>query len=152
MNLREQLSSLFWLGIAVFVCVEAVESGVGSFKVPGPGFLPFWSGVILGALAIFQVAANFSRESETEERSHLWKGMKWWKVVLVLISFFIYALLLSRLGYLITTFGLMFFLLNVMGRIKLWVRLANAVVTSLVTYVLFSLWLSIPLPKGLLGF
>jgi putative tricarboxylic transport membrane protein len=152
MNLRDQLSSLFWLAISIFVCVEAVKSSVGSFKVPGPGFLPFWSGVILGTLAIILMVTNYLKKNGAEKRSPLWKGIKWWKVPFVLISFFIYAILLNRLGYLITTFGLMFFLLGMMGRIRLWVQLANALITAGVTYVIFSGWLSIPLPKGIFGF
>ena len=52
MNLRNQWSGLFWLVFSIFVCVDAVRMGRGSFQVPGPGFLPFWSGVVVGILAI----------------------------------------------------------------------------------------------------
>lgn len=45
MNLRDQLSGLFWLEISIFVCIEGLRIGIGTFQSPAPGFLPFWLGV-----------------------------------------------------------------------------------------------------------
>jgi len=82
----------------------------------------------------------------------LWKGVEWNKVILILISLFIYGILLPSLGYLITTFGLMFFLFGRIGRTRLWIQAVIASITSLVTYIIFHVWLEVLLPKGIFGF
>jgi hypothetical protein len=78
--------------------------------------------------------------------------MGWRRVIAISASLFIYALLLSELGFLIATFGLLTLLFSMIGRPKLWIQVVKALITVLVTYVVFSLWLDIPLPNGILGF
>ena len=81
----------------------------------------------------------------------LWTGTTWKKVVLVSASLLIYALVLTRLGFLIATFGLMALLYGILGRTRLWIRIIAALVTVLVAYAVFRVWLDVQLPKGLLG-
>ncbi len=152
MKHRDLWGSLFWLAASIFVCIEAVKMGIGSFRVPGPGFLPFWSGVFVGCLAIVLLARSLRKHEEGKGIAHLWQGMMWKKVILVTASLFIYGLILPRLGFLITTFGLMALLFSVIERPRLWIQASTAVVTVLVTYVAFSYWLGVPLPKGVFGF
>lgn len=82
----------------------------------------------------------------------LWQGMAWKKVILVAVSLFTYGIILPSLGFLITTFALMTLLFSVIERSRLWIQASAAVVTVLVTYVAFSYWLGVPLPKGVFGF
>ena len=79
----------------------------------------------------------------------LWKGLKWHKVISVLISLFIYIILLPRIGYLIMTFGLLVFLFSIIERSKLWIQLVFAFVTVMATYIIFYVWLDVQLPKGI---
>jgi len=152
MNFRDQLSGFFWLVISIFVCVESIKSGVGTFRFPGPGFLPFWSGVALGTFAIILVATDLLKEKVGRKSKNLSEGKKWSNVILVLVSLFAYALLLPRLGYLITTFGLMVFLFSLIGKPRLWIQGVSALITVLATYIIFYVWLDVRLPKGILGF
>lgn len=152
MNLRDQLSGLFWLGISIFVCVESLQCSIGTFQYPGPGFLPFWSGVTLGTLAIILMAASILKKRGEGRITNLWRGMEWNKVIMVLASLFIYAILLPRLGYLIMTFGLMTFLFGIIGKSRLWINGMIGLITVLVTYVVFYVWLNVQLPKGIFSF
>jgi putative tricarboxylic transport membrane protein len=152
MNSRDQLSGFFWLVISIFVCVESIKSGVGTFRFPGPGFLPFWSGVALGTFAIILVATDLLKEKVGRKSKNLLEGKKWSNVILVLVSLFAYALLLPRLGYLITTFGLMVFLFSLIGKPRLWIQGVSALITVLATYIIFYVWLNVQLPKGIFGF
>src|SRR4030042_2123740 len=137
MNRRDKLTALFWLGVSILICIEAIHIGIGDFHYPGPGFLPFWSGVTLGSLAISLFVKSILKIKKTEEVKSLWKGVKWNKVVLCAASLVAYAVLLSSLGYLISTFGLMVFLFGIIIRPKLWVQLFSAFITVLITYLLF---------------
>jgi putative tricarboxylic transport membrane protein len=151
MNFRDQGTGLFWLGISIFVCVKALGMDIGTFHSPGPGFLPFWSGVMLGFFSILLVATSLMKPSGKGEEKPLWKGKDWSKVVIVLISLFVYALFLHRLGYLITSFGLMVLMFGVMRKTRWWIRVLTAAVTVLASYILFYVWLEIQLPKGIVG-
>ena len=148
---RDQLSSLFWLAVSVFVCVNAIQDGVGSFTSPGPGFLPFWSALGLGGLAMVLGVTSFLKKERGEvEQERI--GLKWGKVIVVVAALLIYSLLLSTLGYLIATFGLMLLLFALTGRPRMWSWLGSACLTTLLTYLIFCLWLNVQLPRGRLGF
>lgn len=151
MDRREQGVGFCWLLVSIFVCVKASQVGIGIPRDPGPGFLPFWAGVALGAFSISLMVIGTLKKMEGKV-ANLWKGMKWGKIILVLISLFLYALLLPRLGYLITTFGLITFLFGIIGGSRLWVQTVSALVTVLVTYIIFYKWLDVQLPRGIFGF
>jgi len=151
---KDRMSAIFWLAISLFVCVESIRGDVGTFRHPGPGFLPFWAGVILGTLSVILVVKSILKKGG-ETITDLWKWKGWnkvIKVILVPMSLFIYAIFLPILGYLITTFGLMAFLLSMIGRPKLWIQVTAALIIALISYIIFHAWLNVQLPKGVFGF
>jgi len=151
MIFRNQVDGLFWLFISIFVCVQAIGSKIGTFQSPGPGFLPFWAGIILGSLSIILIITNILKKRE-EKITNLWEGTEWGKICLVLLSLYLYSILLTKVGYLITTFGLMIILFGIKDRPKLWIQGLSALLTVLMTYVIFYVCLKVLLPKGVLGF
>ena len=60
-RVRDRWSGFFWLGISIFVCIEAHPIDIGTFHSPGPGFLPFWSAVIFGIFSILLIATSFKK-------------------------------------------------------------------------------------------
>ena len=132
--------------------MQSIWIDIGTFKSPGPGFLPFWSGVALGTLSIFLIIASISKKKEGGEIINIWKGIDWSNVILVLISLSIYAILLDRAGYLITTFGVMALLFGLKRGPRLWIHGVSALITTMVTYFIFYVWLDVKLPKGIFGF
>jgi putative tricarboxylic transport membrane protein len=149
---RDLLSGLFWLGISVFVGIESILIDIGTFHSPGPGFFPFWSAVIMGTFSVILLVTISLRKKWKRKIADLWKGVEWKKVIWVLFSLFLYPILLPFMGYLITTFGLMAFSIGIMGRSKVWVQGVSALIITLVSYIIFYIFLSIALPKGILGF
>jgi hypothetical protein len=149
---HDLLSGIFWLGISIFVCFESIRSGIGTFHSPGPGFFPFWSAVIMGIFAGILLVTISLKKKLKRKIGDLWKGVEWKKVIWVLLSLFLYPFLLPILGYLVTTFGLMAFSIGIMGRSKIWIRGVSALIITLVSYIIFYIFLSIALPKGIFGF
>ena len=151
MNRRDLLAGLFWLAISVFVAIQSVKSDLGSLHSPGPGFLPFWSAVVLGALSIiFMLTTNLKKKGQGKI-SDLWRGLDWPRVVWVLFVLFLYPILMPVTGYLITTFVLITFLLCIGERSKLWIDVASALVIAVISYVIFFALLDVKLPKGVFG-
>ena len=80
------------------------------------------------------------------------KGFDWGKAFLVMGALTAYALLLSRLGFILCTALFVGFMLRVVKPQSWPAVIAGAVLAALGTYAIFELWLQAQLPSGPLGF
>jgi len=154
MKKLDRFSSLFWIGISVAVCIRSYYLGLGSFRNPGPGFLFFWGGVVLGGLSVvilFQSLRPGPGASKEEEGS-VFQNVHWIKIVSVIFSIILYGLLLEKLGFLLSTVLLIVFLLRSIEAKKWYVVLLVSITSAFFSYVLFELLLQSRLPTGFLGF
>ena len=152
MNPRDQLSGFFWLLLAVFVCLISIPIGIGTFRMPGPGFLPFWAGVALGILSVAVLVMGALKRNEAGKLSQLWKGLAWGRALFVMICLFLYAFLLSRLGYIFVTSALLILLFCLTKRDRLWIKVGSGLMIAVASYLIFGVWLEVQLPKGIFGF
>jgi putative tricarboxylic transport membrane protein len=153
MKRREQIGALFWLAIAVFVCIESFKTGVGRANAPGAGFFPFWSAVVLGSLALALIIVSAFGKKEKDSRiSDPWRGLLWRRVVWLQTALFIYPIVLYILGYLIATFGLMIFSAVVIERSRMWRHGIAALLIVVASHLVFNVFLDCKLPKGIFGF
>ena len=116
------------------------------------GFFPFWLGAILGAVSIILVLKNILTKKKEGNIADLWRGTNWGRVILVPISLSAYAILLLKLGYLISTFGLMTLLFVIIEKKRIWFDVVIALSVVLVSYLIFHAWLKVSLPRGLFYF
>ena len=147
----DSISSAFWLVFGLLVSLESYRLGLGSLHQPGPGFLYFWTGVFLMILSLGILARARSGLGAAPSHGSVSPKANKGKVLAVLLSLFLYAVLLEAIGFVILTFLLFLFLLRVLER-KGWVlsTLTSAAVT-LASYVVFDILLESQLPKGLLA-
>ena len=142
-------SALFWVGVGILVCYGATRLGLGSVTEPGAGFIFFWSGLILVLLSLMVLAESVRGSEDTVQQMG---EMNWAKIALVLLSLLLYAYFLERLGFVVTTFVLLSFLLGWIEGTN-WARsLGVASAAVLGSFAIFELWLKIRLPKGIFGF
>jgi putative tricarboxylic transport membrane protein len=121
---------------------------LGNVTDPGAGFIFFWSGLVLVILALIVLAESIHSSEDTRGTGQL----NWTKIALVLLSLLLYAFFLERLGFVLTTFVLLSFLLGCIED-RNWVKsLGTAGAAALASYAVFELWLQIRLPKGFFGF
>lgn len=140
---------LFWIAVGLLACYGASRLGVGSIPDPGAGFIFFWSGLVLIILSLL-VFADAVRSSEGTVRPM--PEINWPKIALVLFSLLLYAFFLERLGFVLTTFVLMSFLLGCIQGAGWFRSVGIAGAAALTTYAMFELWLKIRLPRGIVGF
>jgi putative tricarboxylic transport membrane protein len=145
----DTLSAAFWFALAGAVCYGAVLLGLGSAAEPGSGFILFWSGAVLAALSLVVFADSIR---EAGEGRHELGSISWPKVFLILAALVFYGLLLERLGFILTSFLLLSFLLGTGEGAKWPTVLGVAIAAALGSFALFDLWLKIRLPQGVLGF
>ena len=144
----DRYSGLFWFLLSVVVCIYARRLGLGHFRNPGPGFLFFWSGVVLCVLSLI-ILFQTIKPADKEEKA--FGSVNWAKVASVVLALVVYGLILERLGFVLSTVLFMGFLLRSIEAKKWYVVILVSVVSSLLTYALFELWLHARLPKGILG-
>jgi hypothetical protein len=149
MRRLEFFSSIFLLIFSLLVCREAYKLSLGPPGNPGPGLLPFLLGIILFALSCLYFFKTL-RALRGGQEIHLWRGLRWGKVIFVLALLFSYSLLMEKGGFLICTFLLLFSLFRWVGRQKwYWVYVGSLGITFL-CYAIFKIWLKIQLPAGFL--
>jgi hypothetical protein len=74
------------------------------------------------------------------------------KVPLVLISVFLYAMLMETFGFVPLTLVLFLFLLGVVEKKRWPFTVFVSIVVTAGAYLIFEIWLRSQLPKGFLGF
>ena len=143
-------ANLFWMGLAVAVCIESLQLQIGSFHQPGPAFLPFLAAVLLGILSLISLLQTL--KGTLQDDYNAWAKMSFLKLGLVVASLFLYVLLLNTLGFLLDTFILLLFLFRVMEPYRWTKVLFASLLTIGAVYAFFVVLLDSRLPKGLLGF
>jgi len=144
---RDLASSLFWLAIAIFFSLEGfINLKLGSLRSPGPGFFPFWGGVVLGLLSLVLLLSSL-KNMGTLSLSVLKSS----KLLLVTGALLAYLLLLETFGFMTITFLFLFLLFRI--EYRGWVFSAvTALIGAVSSYALFQLWLKTQLPAGPFGF
>jgi hypothetical protein len=151
MKNNDQRSSLFWLAAGLAIALYSGNYGLGSFSSPGPGFLPFLTGLAIAGLALVVFLQQLSSRSR-EKMTDLWRRGNWPNVSMVMGALVLYTLLFQFLGFLLDTFWLIAFLLRVMEPMGWKKCLTGAVAASGGAYLVFQIWLKAQLPAGVLGF
>jgi hypothetical protein len=151
MRKRDIVSSLVWLGLGGLFVLGAWQQGLMRRGVPGPGFLPFFSGLVLVAVSLAVLLPALLGAPEEARTPAPAPGSRR-RVLLALGALSGYGIALEYLGYLLTT---LLFMLS-MGQLiqpRRWGMVSLlAGLTAVCSYVLFVVLLEVPLPKGVLGF
>jgi putative tricarboxylic transport membrane protein len=149
---REKWSSLVWLGVGIFICIGSLRLSLGEFHNPGPGFLSFFAGLVIMGLALVVHLRSRKRRPGTakEESEPIWGDrQKGYKMILTVTALLIYAVGMNYLGFPISTFLFLAFLLKVIEPQRWSVALIGSLIASAAFYVIFEIGLQSQLPKGL---
>ena len=132
------------LGFGAMALYESSKLPFGTVHGPGQGFFPWWTSAAIVLLALVLLFQAFTSRSSIAQQG----AGRIAKVSLLLLVLFAYAFLLDLLGYLLCTFFLVLFMLRAIDLQRWPVALGMAAVTAAGSYVVFAMWLSVPLPRG----
>lgn len=136
---------LLFAGLAAFESARLLPFGV--VRNPGPGFFPWWVSLTLGTVALVQLSQLLIARRAGAARPRGGLG----KVVALVALLAVYSLVVETVGYPIVTFGLVLFMLRVTEPHPWPLALGVALLAAAGSYVLFAVWLGVPLPAGLLA-
>jgi len=147
---REEGSSLVWLGIAILICIGSLRLSLGSFRNPGPGFFPFIAGLIVAGMALAIHLQSRGKVSAKGTREPLWADKKRiQKMILTTLALLAYGVGMDYLGFLVSTFLFLAFLLRMIEPQRWSLVLLESALASGISYLIFDIWLQAQLPKGL---
>jgi putative tricarboxylic transport membrane protein len=145
-------SAIFFLGVGVFFSIYARSVEIGAWNEPGPGFLPFWGGLVLAVMSVALLLRTFWGKLPPITHSFFPRADSWKRVAATFSALIVYNFLLEPLGFTVTTFFFVGFLVRFIFP-QSWTRtLAVAVLSAVAARLLFINFLETQLPRGFLGF
>ncbi len=145
-------AAIFFLVVGVFFALYARSVEIGSWNEPGPGFLPFWGGLVLTAMSIALLLRTFWGKLPPITQSFFPRPDSWKRVAATFAALVAYNLLLNPLGFTLTTLFFIGFLVRFIFP-QTWTRtLVVALLGALAARLLFINFLETQLPRGFLGF
>lgn len=144
------ISSGSLIVFSVFILVSSIRLSIGSIENPGPGFMGFVASVLLLCLStlvlVREIAASARKHSKTLPLD--WGLLK--RPAILTASLALYVLILPFLGFLPATFLLIFAMLSIYDPWKWKGNLLVAFIIVNATYLIFSKWLGVLLPIGVI--
>jgi putative tricarboxylic transport membrane protein len=151
---RELFSSVFWLAVGALFFFGSFRYSIFRSGIPGAGFFPFMGGILLIVLSLvvlISALAPSKKQPTAEESKEKFFSQKdsYKRILLALLALFVYWLALGYLGFLLTTFLFMLFLLRFIDPQRWITTLTVSFLTTISAYMLFNLWLKVRLPPGI---
>ena len=120
---------------------------MGRFKHPGPGFLPFGLAIVLILLSLLLIFINWKKDNSP---TPFWPHRTWLRPLLGVAILIFFALVLWNAGILITTFIFLLIWMGVIERLRWRTLISISIGTTVALYLIFRLFLEVPLPLGFL--
>lgn len=133
--LLELFMPVMFMAISIYFIVESVPMG-------GEGVFPLICSVIQLITAIYLLIKTLLKRETTVKLD----GLDAKKTLLTVVALVIYVLVLDRIGYCISTFLLVVFIIWFLGYRNWKVTLPCAALTVAATFLIFDVLLNVPLP------
>lgn len=145
MKIADRVGGFILLAFAGYIMVTSLSMKYVTGGVPGPGFLPFWAGLILAGAAVIILVNTWKKPLAgplAADRTIMWRQLIFGLGMAVIVF------LLPYLGMVLTLTLFMLVTVPFLGaRNKLKIA-ASVVLVPLFVYVLFQFVLQVPLPAG----
>jgi len=145
------ITSIILLAFSAYLIIESLTMSINAEYGPGPGFFPLGLGIILAILSIALIIENINPKKK-DKASPFKNKAGILRSGLVIAGLVFYALVITKLGYLLTTLILVLYLMGVVARDKIKTTVITAVCVTLMLFLIFDVALGVRLPKGPFGF
>ena len=149
---KDQISSVFLLLVVGVILISSIQASLGSFGEPGSGFVPFIAAFLLGIFSLSNLIISGLKKAEEKEKPIFpFHEMNWKNLIMTLGALLAFPLLLNLLGFNLTVFGFMLFLVKAIEPRRWVIAVLFALSTTIVCYLLFVCWLKFVVEKGIFG-
>lgn len=96
---RDAGSSLFWLGVALLICLGSLRLSLGNIRQPGPGFFSFMGGALLAGLSVLLFLYSFKKGPEKKEASFRPTPIAARHMIWTLLALLLYVVGMKYVGF-----------------------------------------------------
>jgi putative tricarboxylic transport membrane protein len=152
MKIGDRVFGMICLGLSIWLIIEALRYDYMTKFTPGPGFAPFWVGVLLGLFSLYLIVDSYMRKSaEKDEKPVLPERSSLQRIGLIILILIGYTVVLMPIGFLLSTLALVFVLLYFLEKYSIVKSLLYSTIFGAGAFLLFQYWLEVELPKCWLG-
>jgi hypothetical protein len=147
-----KIEGFSWIGLGVVICFLAWRVHLGSFREPGPGFVAFVSGLFISIVGLIMFLSQVLSGISSDDGFDLglsFRNISWFRLAYTTVLLFGYAVFLNSLGYILTTFLVMWGLLYDRKKNNWALSFLTSAVIIGVSYLVFDVWLRSQLPRGI---
>jgi putative tricarboxylic transport membrane protein len=150
MRRADQVTGLLLLTLGVGFTVGARQFPYSTSTGPGSGFLPFWLGLVMTGLALMLIVGA-TRQADAGE-AWLPARRPLVRIVMVIVATALFVALMPLIGMVSGTVLFLVVLLRFLEGHGWTATLGVAAGTAFVNWLVFTYWLGVPFPLGVLGF
>jgi putative tricarboxylic transport membrane protein len=152
MRKADRIFGVIGLGLSLWSYLESTRLTYMEKFTPGPGFMPFWVGVILAVLSCYLVYDSFKRGASTQDgRKILPEKHALYRVGTIMLMLFCAKFSMNVLGFPLTLVVFTTAILCILERYSFLKSLGCGIAYAAVTWFIFQYILTMGFPKGFLG-
>ena len=141
-NQRDFGAGIMYMVIGLFFAIIARQYQYGTAAKMGPGYFPFWLGMLMVALGLLVLVKSMGAKAAIESIPKFD-----WKIIgLITGSILLYGALLPKMGFIVAVLVLVMVASSASREFSWKVSLINAVVLIAFTYSVFVLGLKLQFP------
>jgi putative tricarboxylic transport membrane protein len=150
MNRGDRVFSIICLGISLWLILESSNYNYVVKYTPGPGFFPFWLGVVLALFStVLLVETVVKRTGKKLNEPHRLPGRQaLYRVGEITLLTAGFALLMTSIGFALSVVCFVAVILHFLERVTLVRSLLTGLIMSACVYLIFEYWMQIGLPAG----
>lgn len=149
-----RIKEIFDLILVVFsmaIFLASLKLGFGTLHHPGSGFMPCISSFLVFFFTLIILINDLIARGKDEDKEPFFVRRKLQKPVILVVALCGYAFLLNILGYLVTSFLLIFVMLLIFDfdLHRWWKYSIIGAGATILSYLIFCKWFQVQLPDGL---
>ena len=141
------VSSMIFIVLGIIFCTGGLKYKLSHFGSPGAGFFPFLFGLVLIGFSISLLVLSITGVKKPSEKFFPQKDSLR-KILMAVLALLVYILVLPHTGFLLITFLFIVFTLRFFEPANWTSTLLAAFLTTVISFVLFEIWLGVQLPRG----
>ncbi len=152
MRKADRIFGVVGLGLSLWCYLESRKFDYMTEFTPGPGFMPFWVGVVLALLSCYLISDSFLRKpGKKDDAKLLPERHALYRIGAIMLMLFVVRFSMNSLGFPITIALFTTAILYFLERYSVFKCVGLGIAYSAVTWFVFQYILTMGLPKGFLG-
>jgi len=153
MKKSDRVFSIICIGLSLWLILESLKYDFLEKYTPGPGFMPFWLGVVLLIFSIALLIETFVKKNGKEVKKRLLPPRhSLYRLGLIMLITAGFSLVMNFLGFTLSVILYVPVILFFMEGINITKSVIAGLAFGVCIFLIFQYWMEVNLPTGFWGF